>query len=121
MSMFSATSTSQELTAWVGDFVRGRKVLDVGCMNHSVSASDDERWLHGHVVRNAASCLGLDILESDVAQLRARGFNMVCGDAITCDLGDTFDVIVAGELIEHVEDPGPVDFKDYNQVGGWVS
>jgi 2-polyprenyl-3-methyl-5-hydroxy-6-metoxy-1,4-benzoquinol methylase len=104
--MIRPTASNGDITVFIGEFVRGKKVLDIGCMNHSVGASDDERWLHGHVVRNAGSVLGVDILESDVAQLRQRGFNMVCADAIVADLGDTFDTIVAGELIEHLEDPG---------------
>ena len=104
--MIRPTTSSGELTAFIGEFVRGKRVLDIGCMNHSASASADTRWLHGHVVRNAGSVLGLDILESDVAQLREQGFNMVCGDAMTVDLGDTFRTIIAGELIEHIEDPG---------------
>jgi 2-polyprenyl-3-methyl-5-hydroxy-6-metoxy-1,4-benzoquinol methylase len=103
--MIRPTSSSAELTSFIGQYVRGKKVLDVGCMNHSLDATEDERWLHGQVARNAGSVLGLDILESEVAQLRKRGFKMVCADAITVDLGDTFDVIVAGELIEHIEDP----------------
>jgi len=104
--MIRPTTSSSDLTAFIGEFVRGKKVLDIGCMNHSARASSDDRWLHGHVVRNAASVLGLDILESDVAELRQQGFNMVCADAMTADLGDTFQTIIAGELIEHIEDPG---------------
>jgi 2-polyprenyl-3-methyl-5-hydroxy-6-metoxy-1,4-benzoquinol methylase len=104
--MIRPTTSSADLTTFIGEFVRGKKVLDIGCMNHSADASSDERWLHGHVVRNAGSVLGVDILESDVAKLKQQGFNMVCANAITTDLGDTFDTIIAGELIEHIEDPG---------------
>ena len=104
--MIRPTTSSADLTTFIGEFVRGKKVLDIGCMDHTARASSDERWLHGHVARNAGSVLGLDILESDVAELRQQGFNMVCDDAITADLGDTFQTIIAGELIEHIEDPG---------------
>jgi 2-polyprenyl-3-methyl-5-hydroxy-6-metoxy-1,4-benzoquinol methylase len=104
--MIRPTTSSGELAIFISDFVRGKKVLDVGCMAHSIDSADIEGWLHGYVVKNAASTLGLDILESDVALLRQRGFNVVCADAITTDLGDTFDTIIAGELIEHIENPG---------------
>jgi SAM-dependent methyltransferase len=104
--MIRPTTSSGELAIFIGDFVRGKKALDIGCMAHGVGAADEEGWLHGYVVRNAGSTLGVDILESDVAALRAKGFNVVCADAITADLGDTFDTIVAGELIEHIENPG---------------
>jgi 2-polyprenyl-3-methyl-5-hydroxy-6-metoxy-1,4-benzoquinol methylase len=104
--MIYPDTSSGDLTSFVGEFVKGKKVLDIGCMNHSANAASDDRWLHGHVVRNADSVLGVDILEADVETLRKKGFNMVCADAITTDLGDTFDIIIAGELIEHIEDPG---------------
>jgi 2-polyprenyl-3-methyl-5-hydroxy-6-metoxy-1,4-benzoquinol methylase len=104
--MVQPTSSSGEIMTFIGDYVRGKKVLDIGCMDHGAAAADGDRWLHAHVVRNAGSVLGVDILEADVALLRSRGFNMVCADATSSDLGDTFETIVAGELIEHVHDPG---------------
>src|SRR5580704_14520501 len=104
--MIRPTSSSAEITGFIGEYVRGKQVLDVGCVNHNLELAGDERWLHGQVVRNARSVLGMDILESEVAQLRQRGFDMICANAITTDLGDKFETIVAGELIEHIEDPG---------------
>jgi 2-polyprenyl-3-methyl-5-hydroxy-6-metoxy-1,4-benzoquinol methylase len=38
--------------------------------------------------------------------LRERGYNAVAGDACSVDLGQKFEVVVAGEIIEHVENPG---------------
>jgi len=94
------------IATFLADAVRGLDVLDVGCADHSAANESSPRWLHKHIVKAARSTTGLDLLESDVAKLRERGYNMVSGDACTMDLGRTFDVIIAGELIEHVDNPG---------------
>jgi hypothetical protein len=40
-------------------------------------------WLPEHLARSAQSILGLDILESEVGELRRRGYDVVSGDATT--------------------------------------
>ena len=52
------------------------------------------------------SCIGVDIDEEGVEILRAQGFDARYGDVITMDLGESFDTIVAGEIIEHLPDAG---------------
>ncbi|MGB9456079.1 MAG: methyltransferase domain-containing protein [Bryobacteraceae bacterium] len=91
---------------FLGQYVAGRTVLDVGCVEHVVSNEASERWLHRRLVERAKSVLGIDVLESEVEELRKRGYNIICADAMTASLGKTFDVIVAGEVIEHVVNPG---------------
>lgn len=91
---------------FLGSFVRGKTVLDLGCVEHDESSEAAEFWLHKHLLKNAKSVLGMDILEKDVEQLRQRGYNIICGDATKDWAGQTFDVVVAGEIIEHVPDPG---------------
>jgi 2-polyprenyl-3-methyl-5-hydroxy-6-metoxy-1,4-benzoquinol methylase len=88
---------------FIAGYVRGKTVLDVGCVQHTAThAQGDDRWLHKRVVANAKSALGLDILESEVTKLRQYGYEVVCGDACTVSLERTFDVVLAGEIIEHV-------------------
>jgi SAM-dependent methyltransferase len=88
------------------DLVRGRHVLDVGCVDHKAAIEQSDRWLHKHIVRSAASTLGLDIVETEAAKLRELGYDIVCGDATSISLGRKFDVIIAGEIIEHIANPG---------------
>jgi 2-polyprenyl-3-methyl-5-hydroxy-6-metoxy-1,4-benzoquinol methylase len=96
-----------DIITFLCDQVRGKDILDVGCADHDVDNPPmRDKWLHGHLVKAARSAIGLDILETDCAKLRARGYNAVAGDACTVDLGRQFDVVVAGEIIEHVENPG---------------
>lgn len=50
--------------------------------------------------------LGVDYLEEAVARLRERGFNVVCANVEVMEIGDRFEVIVAGDLIEHLNNVG---------------
>ena len=87
------------------DKVRGRTVLDVGCVDHEACKEEEEQWLHGLICQEAASVVGLDIEREEVEKLLARGYEVVCGDAETVDLDQRFEVCVAGELIEHLGNP----------------
>lgn len=86
---------------------RGRRVLDVGCVAHDVARMNSPQWLHGRLAAVAARCIGVDVLPDGVDAMRERGFEVVLHD-LRDGLGPLaeeapFDVIVAGELIEHVE------------------
>lgn len=50
--------------------------------------------------------LGVDIDAEGVTVLNQMGYKAAVGDVQTMDLGRTFNTIVAGEIIEHVENPG---------------
>jgi 2-polyprenyl-3-methyl-5-hydroxy-6-metoxy-1,4-benzoquinol methylase len=98
--------TTKSVQEFVADFVTGKTVLDVGCIAHSASSEKSDLWLHGFIVKRASYTLGVDILEHDVQTLRELGYNIVCGDVTTIDLPEKFDFVVAGEIIEHVSNPG---------------
>ncbi len=85
----------------------GRKVLDVGVVAHTPEAYQDPSWLHRLIAAAAASCLGCDVLPEQVEVLRSLGFNVVCHDVTTAPLNQVFDMIIAGEVIEHLDRPGP--------------
>ena len=86
-------------------FVEGPNVLDVGCAGHEVRAGSRD-WLHGRL-RERFAVTGIDICEPNVALMRELGFgDLHVQSADSFDLGRTFNTIVAGELIEHVSNPG---------------
>lgn len=91
---------------WIVRFVAGKKVLDLGCVRHNMEETQKEHWLHGIIARRAASVLGVDYLEEAVNALREKGYNVVCANVETMKLGDRFEVIVAGDLIEHLNNFG---------------
>lgn len=92
-------------------FAKGKKVLDVGCVSHSFTfaSGGGGRWLHQHIVDVAAECVGTDFDEVGIKQMREAGYDVVHAD-ITGDLTPLkergpFEVIIAGEIIEHLASP----------------
>lgn len=84
--------------------MRGKKVLDLGCVRHNVSETKKQGWLHGEIVKQASAVLGVDYLQDEIEVLKQEGYNVVCANVEKMDLNDQFDVIVAGDIIEHLND-----------------
>jgi SAM-dependent methyltransferase len=70
--------------------VTGKNVLDIGCV-----AANGLMELHKKISQFASSCIGLDVVPAD---------GVIIGDAQDFDFNEAFDVIVAGEVIEHIAD-----------------
>lgn len=90
--------------------VRGPEILHIGCVNHRLPESPAEarHYLHYQLCRRFADChvVGFDIEAQAVKQLERMGFDVVQGDAHNLPYQQAFDTIVAGELVEHLENPG---------------
>ncbi len=108
--------------AFIADFARGKDVLDLGCVDHNAMQASKSDWLHGRIKEVASSLMGLDYAEEQVAALRDRGYNVVHGNVETVKLGRTFERIVAGELIEHLSNPGLFlqNMRDHLSPGGKI-
>lgn len=84
-------------------------VLAVGCVKHSVDETnidEESEFLLKSLAENAGDVVGVDIVEEEVEKLRQHGYEVYAADAQRLDLDATFDKIVAGEVIEHLENPG---------------
>jgi SAM-dependent methyltransferase len=98
--------TDTDLTGFVERAVAGKRVLDIGVVSHSARYFDEPGWRHGRIHKAAGYCVGLDILEPLVNELNTRGFNVRCVDATSdADLGERFDVVFIGDVMEHVDNP----------------
>lgn len=88
--------------------VTNKDVLDLGFVQHSLDACIKlpDQWLHNVIRTHAKSVLGVDILEEEVAVLQKMGYDAIVADALNMRIDRKFDVIIAGDLIEHVADPG---------------
>lgn len=95
---------------------RGRGVLHLGCVGFTDCTVDEKvakanDSLH-QLLTEASDCLGVDLDRESVAQLRQRGVfrNVICGDVERLEdlpfRGEQFDVVVAGDIIEHLSNPG---------------
>lgn len=78
--------------------LRDRSVLDLG----AASGHGRPDWLHRRVREVARRAVGVDIDEEGIRAAREQGFEIVVGDVQDLELGETFDVVLAGELIEHL-------------------
>ncbi len=99
-----------EKDQFILDRCRGKRVLDVGCVNHTLEATLLPDWRHGQLKEVASELTGLDYNAEVVNQLREKGWNILVGDAQNFDIRDKypggFEVIVASEIIEHLPNPG---------------
>lgn len=93
-----------DLVQYVLDASAGKRVLDIGVAEHAARYVRDPNWRHGKIRAVAARCLGIDILEPLVRDLRGQGYDVRCIDATSdADLGERFDLVFIGDVIEHVD------------------
>ena len=97
---------TDDRVAYLCGLAAGKSVLDIGVVEHTSGAASSPGWLHGHLKRAAARCLGVDVLEPEVAKLREQGFDVVCADITRAPLPQKFDLVIGGEVLEHLDLPG---------------
>lgn len=84
-------------------YCTNKDVLDIGCVNHDLLNTSLDNWLHSQIKKVSNKLIGMDYLLDEVELLNKKGFNIVHQDV--CEpfsLNKLFDVIVIGNLIEHV-------------------
>lgn len=94
---------------FIEKYVRDKTVLDVGCAELIAITNDStkkDRWLFEKIKKVARDVVGTDINEEQVKVLQGLGHNVVLADAERTDLHQIFDAVLAGELIEHLSNPG---------------
>lgn len=84
--------------------VDGLDVLDIGCVEHDPNNYRSKYYIHKALVERANLVVGIDLSEKGVKHLQTLGFNAVHADAQHFKLGRRFDIIFAGDIIEHLED-----------------
>jgi SAM-dependent methyltransferase len=95
------------------DEARGRRVVHVGFVDElAASKLAQGVWLHGRLAEVASSLVGLDADDVGVAWARGEGFEAYAVDAQSPEavaaLGlEAADVVIAGEIVEHLDAPGP--------------
>lgn len=96
------STTTLDRIKFITEAVRGRRTLDIGCVENDADHHTREEWLHNHIVKSASQCLGIDILEAEIESLRGKGYDVRCHDITQQTLEEKFEVIVSGEIVEHI-------------------
>lgn len=90
----------------------GKKVLHLGCTNwpYTDDSLNAGSLLHAKIAERSCELFGLDADSRGLERLRASGFeNLYAADLERldeCSLDEKFDVVIAGEMIEHLNNPG---------------
>jgi 2-polyprenyl-3-methyl-5-hydroxy-6-metoxy-1,4-benzoquinol methylase len=85
----------------IAPFIAGKSVLDVGC----TSAFGRPDWIHAGIATRARRVVGVDIDPAAVAKVCEAGYDVRLADAETLAIDEQFEVVHAGELIEHLDNP----------------
>ena len=90
-----------------------KNVLDLGCVEHDLFRDNlkSGKWLHHKIKQVSKSVVGVDLLNEFFPELEESGYNILFGDVEKLyevkELDNKkFDVIVAGDLIEHLFNAG---------------
>jgi SAM-dependent methyltransferase len=88
-------------------YVVGLDVLDIGSINHRFERSNAGRdWMFSFLEAHARSVTGIDNAAAEVAKARAAGHDIIHADAETYRSDRLWDVVMAGDVIEHLSNPG---------------
>jgi 2-polyprenyl-3-methyl-5-hydroxy-6-metoxy-1,4-benzoquinol methylase len=97
--------------------VSGKTVLHLGCVGFTDGTPEEKiamarRSLHASLTEAACACTGVDLDGGAIRELQSLGIftNVIEGDVerlpeLGRELG-RYDVVVAGDIIEHVSNPG---------------
>lgn len=88
--------------AFFQNFAFNKSVLDLGSVDHFEGNHKSPYWLFGAISSVASDVTGLDYYEQGVKSLQREGYNIVYGDAQDFQFDRDFDVVTAGDLIEHL-------------------
>ncbi len=90
----------------------GKKVLHLGCTNYPYTKDsiDKNMLLHFEIAKAAKELYGFDFDQAGIDVLTKAGveklFQADLENLAEVPLDETFEVIVAGEMIEHLSNPG---------------
>lgn len=90
----------------------GKKVLHLGCTNYPYTENSikDGSLLHFELTKVARDLYGLDLDERGITILEQHGIQKIFRADLEkledANLNETFEVIIAGEVIEHLSNPG---------------
>jgi len=96
---------------YIANYCTDKIILDIGCLDETaLIKKDTQHWLHGRIARRAQHVVGIDnseIIPPDGIKTSEKSI-IYQGDGVKLDTLPEkiiFDILVAGEFIEHIENP----------------
>jgi len=97
----------------VAKLVSGKRVVHFGCVDHIPLIEQRRRtgiWLHEILAKTCTDLVGVDINEEGVQYMKDAGFETYNSNVVTENppaeiVSKKWDYIVAGEVLEHIDDP----------------
>jgi len=90
------------------NYIKNKEILDLGFLGENKDKDFSE--LHKFILNNSSKTLGVDVKKERIQELKNKGFNVIYDEVTRLkkvkELNKKFDVVFAGELIEHLENPG---------------
>lgn len=107
---------------------RGESVLHLGCVDapYLQSRLDEGDLLHAHLAGVTSDLVGIDNDKAGVEFLEKLGFqDVLLGDLEALkdlELNRTFSIVMAGEVLEHLPNPGLclVELRNLLEEGGYL-
>ena len=98
----------------IAPLVRGRKTLDLGVVDSRTQKDDTAARLtvkgatslHAAIREINPEVLGVDVDREGIDILSGQDFNVRVADVLTMQLGEEFETIIAGDIIEHLDNAG---------------
>lgn len=98
----------KDCVAYLMALAAGLEVLDVGCTGKKADGRipDVAVTLHQALKPVCKTIIGVDNDEGGIRILARASFQVIRADITTMDLERTFDLVIAGEVAEHLPNPG---------------
>jgi 2-polyprenyl-3-methyl-5-hydroxy-6-metoxy-1,4-benzoquinol methylase len=91
---------------FLAEKVAGKTALDIGVCEHTLDRMMSPKWKHKAIKDHARYSMGVDIIPSLVQELKKQGIEAeVCDATSDTFLGKKFEIVHAGDIIEHVDSP----------------
>lgn len=108
-SKFPRLQIINDRDRFLGVYVTGKTVLHGGCVDSELLEERiaTKRLLHDVLGATAKTLVGVDVDSKGVAEMLQRGYkDIYCADIESWHYEEKFDVIVLGEIIEHIDNCG---------------
>lgn len=107
------TSSARTRIELLKELLPGKRVVHFGCVDHLPLIEyrrKTGRWLHEVMSGICQRVVGIDINEAGIAYMNEQGFESYVANVITepapaAVTSEKWDYLVAGEVLEHIDDP----------------